>query len=61
MQIISHRSNLEGVDRIKENTVLAVSFCLEQGWGIETDIRRAGRCGLAASMELWSGMVSVAA
>ena len=41
MHIIAHRSNWQGVDGIKENTVSAVGFCLEQGWGIETDIRRA--------------------
>jgi len=41
MQIISHRSLHEGVKLAQENTISAASFCLERGWGIETDIRRA--------------------
>ena len=41
MQVISHRFNWDGIDRTKENTIPAARFCLEQGCGIETDIRRA--------------------
>jgi hypothetical protein len=41
MHILAHRANWKGADRPQENTLPAVRFCLEQGWGIETDIRRA--------------------
>jgi glycerophosphoryl diester phosphodiesterase len=45
MKILAHRANRAGIDARQENTLEAVRACLEQGWGIETDIRRnaAGR------------------
>lgn len=41
MIVLAHRANREGIDKEKENTFAAVCYCLERGWGIETDIRRA--------------------
>lgn len=41
MHIFAHRANWKGPDHLRENTLSAVRYCLEQGWGIETDIRRA--------------------
>lgn len=41
MIVFAHRANHEGVDKACENTLNATRHCLEQGWGIETDIRRA--------------------
>ena len=40
MRILAHRANWKGPDHLRENTLPAVRYCLEQGWGIETDIRR---------------------
>ena len=40
MKIFAHRSNYNGCVKENENSLGAVKFCLEQGWGIETDIRR---------------------
>lgn len=40
MLIIAHRGNYKGVCPTKENSVEALRFCLERGWGIEIDIRR---------------------
>lgn len=49
MIVIAHRANWEGGDSALENTLGAVRYCLERGWGIETDIRRGadGRFYLA--------------
>lgn len=41
MIVLAHRANSKGIDKLQENTFEAVCSCLEQGWGIETDIRRA--------------------
>lgn len=41
MRVLAHRANWKGPDRLRENTLPAVRYCLEHGWGIETDIRRA--------------------
>jgi len=41
MRVLAHRANWRGPDRLRENTFPAVLYCLEQGWGIETDMRRA--------------------
>jgi len=41
MIILSHRANWKGPDCLWENTLAAVTYCLERGWGIETDIRRS--------------------
>jgi hypothetical protein len=41
MIVLAHRANSNGINKAQENTFEAVCSCLEQGWGIETDIRRA--------------------
>lgn len=40
MIIIAHRGNSTGPQKETENTPEAISYCLSQGWGVETDIRR---------------------
>ena len=41
MLVLSHRGNWDGIRKADENTIRSVRFCLERGWGIEIDIRRA--------------------
>jgi len=41
MKILAHRANWNGGNRNVENTTSSIRYCLERGWGIETDIRRA--------------------
>ena len=41
MIILAHRANYDGCVKARENSLVATKFCLEQGWGIETDVRRA--------------------
>ena len=41
MHILAHRANWKGASPYQENTLSAARYCFEQGWGIETDIRRA--------------------
>lgn len=41
MHILAHRGYSEGPDPTRENTLDAVRECLERGWGVEIDIRRA--------------------
>jgi len=41
MIVLAHRANHQGIDKTRENTLEAIRYCLEKGWGIETDIRRA--------------------
>ena len=41
MNVIAHRSNSKGADKLYENTYASVQYCLEKGWGIEIDIRRS--------------------
>ena len=40
MIILAHRANYDGCVKTHENSLVAMKFCFEQGWGIETDIRR---------------------
>lgn len=41
MLVLAHRANREGISKSEENTLPAVRYCLERGWGVEIDIRRA--------------------
>lgn len=41
MIVLAHRGFSKGIDRAIENSIPAIRYCLEQGWGVETDIRRA--------------------
>jgi glycerophosphoryl diester phosphodiesterase len=41
MIVLAHRANWAGGNLAAENSLRAVRYCLEQGWGIEIDIRRS--------------------
>lgn len=41
MIILAHRGNLQGISRLRENTPELLTQAFENGFGIETDIRRA--------------------
>ena len=43
MEILAHRGNRHGADAAGENSLASVRACLEDGWGVETDIRRDAR------------------
>lgn len=45
MLILAHRANRNGPDPARENHLVAVVECLQQGWGVEIDIRRNARGG----------------
>ncbi len=38
MKIISHRCNLEGPDKIRENSIAAMRKCISMGYEVEVDI-----------------------
>jgi hypothetical protein len=40
MLVLAHRAQTAGVDQSIANSLFATEFCLKQGWGVETDIRR---------------------
>jgi glycerophosphoryl diester phosphodiesterase len=56
MDILAHRANLDGPSPEKENRQETVAAALEEGFGIETDLRRdgAGRFYLAHDASGWT-------
>ena len=41
MKILAHRANSNGAAPLTDKTLPAMRACLERGWGLETDVRRA--------------------
>src|ERR1700681_2528221 len=50
--ILAHRGNRNGPEPLEENTFPALQACLQNGWGVETDLRRASNGRLYISHDV---------